>query len=65
MFIVMYCCCDRAGQLGDEHSEGKGGEKAVTILRFLGGSPRLYRLMTASFRPRWQVLICTDRMSGL
>jgi hypothetical protein len=24
-----------------EHSEGKGGERAVNILRFQGGSPRV------------------------
>jgi hypothetical protein len=27
-----------------EHSEGKGGESVVPILRFLCGSPRLCRL---------------------
>jgi hypothetical protein len=36
-----------------EHSEGKGGERAVEIPRFKGGSPRLCRLRTASFCPRW------------
>jgi hypothetical protein len=29
-----------------EHSEGKGGESVVAILRFLYGSPRLCRLRT-------------------
>jgi hypothetical protein len=29
-----------------EHSEGKGGESAVSILRFICGSPRLCRLRT-------------------
>jgi hypothetical protein len=32
-----------------EHSEGKGGERVVAILRSLGGSPLLCRLRTASF----------------
>jgi hypothetical protein len=31
------------------HSEGKGGERATTILRFQGGSPCLCRLRTALF----------------
>jgi hypothetical protein len=47
-----------------EDSEGKDGERAVAILRLLGGSPCLYRLRTMSFWPRGQALICTDRMSG-
>jgi hypothetical protein len=34
-----------------EHSEGKGGERAVDIPRFQGGSPRLCRLRTISFWP--------------
>jgi hypothetical protein len=36
------------GYLGGpvEHSEGKSGESAVAILRFLSGSPRLCRLRT-------------------
>jgi hypothetical protein len=36
------------GHLGRpvEHSEGKGGESAVVIPRFLCGSPRLCRLRT-------------------
>jgi hypothetical protein len=40
------------GQLGRpvEHSEGKGGESAVMILRFLCGSPRLCQL-----RIKWLV----------
>jgi hypothetical protein len=41
-----------------EHSEGKGGESVVAILRFLCGSPRPCRLRTALFWPRWQVLSC-------
>jgi hypothetical protein len=41
------------GHLGGsvEHSEGKGGESVVTILRFLCGSPRLYRLRTEGLIP--------------
>jgi hypothetical protein len=33
---------DRAGQVGgsEEHSEGKGRESVMAILRFLCGSPR-------------------------
>jgi hypothetical protein len=44
---------DQAGQVGGlvEHSEGKGGESAVAILRFLCGSPRPCRLRTALFWP--------------
>jgi hypothetical protein len=41
-----------------EHSEGKGGESDVAILRFLCGSPHPYRLGTTSFWPRWQALSC-------
>jgi hypothetical protein len=46
---------DRAGLVGGsvEHSEGNGGESAVTIPRFLCGSTRPCRLRTASFWPRW------------
>jgi hypothetical protein len=41
------------GQLGGpvEHSEGKGGESIVAILRFLCGSPRLYWLRTEGLVP--------------
>jgi hypothetical protein len=41
------------GHLGGsvEHSEGKGGESAVAILRFLCGSPRLCRLRTVGLVP--------------
>jgi hypothetical protein len=44
---------DRAGQVGGsvEHSEGKGGESVVAILRFLCGSPRSCRLRTVLFWP--------------
>jgi hypothetical protein len=44
---------DWAGQVGGsvEHSEGKGGESDVTVLRFLCGSPRPCRLRTAPFWP--------------
>jgi hypothetical protein len=34
-----------------KHSEGKGGESVVTILRFLCGSPRLCQLRTTLFWP--------------
>jgi hypothetical protein len=34
-----------------EHSEGKGGESVVAILRFLCGNPRLSRLRTVLFWP--------------
>jgi hypothetical protein len=34
-----------------EHSEGKGGESAVVILKFLCGSPRLCRLSTEELVP--------------
>ncbi len=48
------------GHLGGsvEHSEGKGGESVVAILRFLCGSPCPCRLRTTSFWPRWQALSC-------
>jgi hypothetical protein len=51
---------DRAGPVGGsvEHSEGKGGESAMAILRFLCGSPRPCRLRTAQFWQRWQALSC-------
>jgi hypothetical protein len=41
------------GYLGGpvEHSEGKDGESAVAILRFLYGSPRLCRLRTDELVP--------------
>jgi hypothetical protein len=44
---------DRAGQVGGsvEHSEGKGGESVVAILRFLCGSHHLCRLRTVPFCP--------------
>jgi hypothetical protein len=34
-----------------EHSEGKGGESVVVILRFLCGSLRLCQLRTGHFGP--------------
>jgi hypothetical protein len=51
---------DWAGQIGGsmEHSEGKGGESVVVILRFLCGSPHSCQLKTTSFWPRWQALSC-------
>jgi hypothetical protein len=41
------------GQLGGpvEHLEGKGGESAMAIPRFLCGSPRLCRLRTEGSVP--------------
>jgi hypothetical protein len=41
------------GHLGGsvEHSEGKGRESVVTILRFLCGSPHLCRLRTEGLVP--------------
>jgi hypothetical protein len=41
------------GHLGGsvEHSEGKGGESAMAILRFLCGSPRLRQLRTEGLVP--------------
>jgi hypothetical protein len=41
-----------------EHSEGKGGESAMDILRSLCGSPRPCRLRIVPFWPRWQTLSC-------
>jgi hypothetical protein len=35
-----------------DHSEGKGGERVMAILRFQGGSPHLCRLRTTSFWPQ-------------
>jgi hypothetical protein len=51
---------DRTGQVGGlvEHSEGKGRESAVSISRFLCGSPHPYQLRTAPCCPRWQALSC-------
>jgi hypothetical protein len=51
---------DHVGPLGGsvEHSEGKGGESDVTILRFLYGSPHPCLLSAAPFWPRWQALSC-------
>jgi hypothetical protein len=42
---------DRVGPVGGsvEHSEGKGGENVVAILRFLCGSSRPCQLRTAPF----------------
>jgi hypothetical protein len=51
---------DQAGQVGRsvEHSERKGGESVVDILRFLCGSPHPCQLKTMPFWPRWQALSC-------
>jgi hypothetical protein len=53
---------DRAGQVRGlvEHSEGKGGESDVAILRFLCGSPHSCRLSTMPFWPRWKALSCVQ-----
>jgi hypothetical protein len=42
---------DRAGPVGGsvEHSEGKGGESVVAVLRFLCGNPPPCRLRTTLF----------------
>jgi hypothetical protein len=37
-----------------EHSEGKGWERVVAIPMFERGTPRMCRLRTASFWPRWK-----------
>jgi hypothetical protein len=51
---------DQAEQVGEsvEQSEGKDGESAVAILRFLCGSPGLCRLRITPLWPRWQALSC-------
>jgi hypothetical protein len=49
---------DEANRGSVEHSEGKGRESVVAILRFLCGSPCSCRLRTVSFWPRWQALSC-------
>jgi hypothetical protein len=41
-----------------EHSEGKGGESVVAILRFLCDSRRSCQLRTTPFWPRWRALSC-------
>jgi hypothetical protein len=41
-----------------EHSERKGEESVVAILRFLCGSPRPCQLRTMTFWTRWQALSC-------
>jgi hypothetical protein len=41
-----------------KHSEGKGGESVVAILRFLCGRPFLCRLRTMSFWLQWHALSC-------
>jgi hypothetical protein len=48
------------------HSEGKGGERAVAIARFQGGSPHLCRLKTTPFLALMDIeLYCTDCMLDL
>jgi hypothetical protein len=58
MFIFLLL--DQVGYVGGsvEHSEGKDGESAVAIMRFLCGSPRPCRLKTVPFWSRWQALSC-------
>jgi hypothetical protein len=50
-YYVYLLLLDRAGQVGGsvEHSEGKGGESVVAILRFLCSSPRPCWLRAAPF----------------
>jgi hypothetical protein len=47
---------DEASKRSVEHSEGKGGESVMAILRFQCGSPCPYQLWTAPFWYGWQVL---------
>jgi hypothetical protein len=49
--FVYLLLLNRAGQVGDMWNtwRGRAGESAVTILRFLCGSPRPCRLRSASF----------------
>jgi hypothetical protein len=48
-----------------EHTEGKDGESAVTILRFLCGSLCACWLRTAPFlAPTASLELCTDHISG-
>jgi hypothetical protein len=48
----MYVVVTGQGKYGKvDHSEGKGGERVMAILRFHDGSPRLCQLRTMSF---WQ-----------
>jgi hypothetical protein len=49
LFIVSRS--DEASRGSVEHSEGKGGESVVVILRFLCGSSHPCRLRTALFWP--------------
>jgi hypothetical protein len=46
MFMFMYYCCDRVGQIGESGSlETEGGEMVMAIPRFQGGSPCLCHLI--------------------
>jgi hypothetical protein len=51
--LMLYKMKIKRSHLGGpvEHSEGKGGESVVAILRFLCGSPRLCRLRTEGLVP--------------
>jgi hypothetical protein len=55
--LCLYSCIvdvTARGKVGKGvHSEGKGGERAMAIPRFQGGSPRLCELRTTPFWPRW------------
>jgi hypothetical protein len=61
MFDLCSCIVDVTGR-GNKgkgvHSEEKGGERVVAILRFQGCSPRLCQLRTALFWPWWEALSC-------
>jgi hypothetical protein len=63
--MVILLLLDRVWPIGGsvEHSEGKGRESIVAILRFLCGSPRSCRLRTM---PLWPpcLELCTNRMLG-
>jgi hypothetical protein len=56
----LFTVASRAGSVRGsvEHSEGKGGESVVPILRFLCGIPHLCQLRTVLFWCRWQALSC-------
>jgi hypothetical protein len=56
MFILFDCVTRRGKEEKAEHLEGKGGEQAMGILRFQGGSPHLCQLRPTSFWPRWASL---------
>jgi hypothetical protein len=52
--MFMFVSVIGRGKLGKvDHSQGKGGERVVGILRFQGGNPWLYQLRTTLFWPQW------------